>query len=460
MTNLTERLAEHAACLSFEALPEKAVFVQKRSFADALACMVAGTGYSKESGAFVRYALSQSSGGKCTLIGSEKRTLPGLAALSNGALSHVLDFEDSHEKALVHPNSVAIPALMALSQEVGGVSGRRFITAMITASDICCRLDLGIKEDLLKYGWNMPPVHGGVGAVMGAGNLLGLDKGQIQDALAIQMTSMSSSAQAAISRDSVIRAVRDGFAAQAAVQAALLAREGIAARFDDALEGKLGYFHAYARDNYDPEVITDALGERYESMNISFKPWPCCRATHAALECVRNLKNEHGIDPENIESIHLVMHEIARMVFEPPEVKYSPALAEMAKLSMPFVIGAMLTYGAVELESFSEERLHDSKVLACARKVTFEVDEALTKEQNKKTAVTVTMKDGTRYFAENELPLGCVENPLSDAELFAKFKNCMSSGVKAYSQARIQQVFDMIMSLESLEDIGSLLSLL
>ena len=270
MTNLTERLADYASNLRFEDLPEKVVYVQKRSFADALACMVAGTGYSKESNAFVRYALSQSSSGRCTLLGAEEKTLPGLAALANGALSHVLDFEDSHEKALVHPNSVSIPTLMALAQEMGNISGKQFIASMVISSDICCRLDLGIKEDLLKYGWNMPPIHGGMGAVMGAGNMLGLDAGKIQDAIAIQMTSMSSSAEAAISKDSVIRAVRDGFAAQAAVGSVLLAKEGLPARFDQALEGKFGYYHAYARDNYDPEIVVDGLGERFESANISF----------------------------------------------------------------------------------------------------------------------------------------------------------------------------------------------
>ncbi len=460
MTNLTEQLAKYASNLRFEDLPEKAVYVQKRSFADALACMVAGSGYSKESSTFVRYALSQNRRGRCTLLGAEEKTLPGFAALANGALSHVLDFEDSHEKALVHPNSVSIPTLMSLAQEMGEVSGKQFITSMIVASDICCRLDLGIKEDLLKYGWNMPPIHGGVGAVMGASNMLGLDAEKIQDAVAIQMTSMNSSAQAAISKDSVIRAVRDGFAAQAAVGAGLIAKEGIPARFDQALEGKLGYFHAYARGNYDPETVVDGLGQHFESAEISFKPWPCCRATHAALESVRALKKEHKIDPREIENIHLVMQEIGKMVFEPPEIKYNPSLAEIAKLSMPFVIGTMLTYGAVELESFSEERLHNTEVLSCARKVTYEIDETLTKEQNKKTVIIMTMKDGRQISAENKFPLGCSENPLSDADLYAKFKSCMGSGIKAFSQTQIDQLFNIIMSLDSIGNINNLLDLL
>jgi len=460
MINLTERLVDYAAKLHYEDLPENVANVQKRSLADALACMVAGTGYSKESKAFVRYALSQSSAGRCTLIGASERTLPALAALANGALSHVLDFEDSHEKALVHPNSVSIPTLMALAQEKGNISGKQFITAMVLASDICCRLDFAIREDLLKYGWNMPPIHGGMGAVMGAGNMLGLDAGQIQDAIAIQMTSMSSSGQAALSKESVIRAVRDGFAAQSAVGAVLLACEGLPARFDRALEGELGYYHAYARDQYEPDTVLDELGERFESANISFKPWPCCRATHAALEIVRRLSHENAIKPEEIENIHIVMQEIGRMVFEPAQVKYKPRLAEIAKLSMPFVIGTMLEYGAVELESFSDERLRDPAVLSCAEKVSYEIDEALTKESNKQTTVRIKMRDGRSFIAENKFPLGCKENPLSDEDMYSKFNDCMSAGIKKFSDDRIKRIFDVIMSIDKEKNINDLFNML
>jgi len=460
MIALTEQIAEYAAKLRYEDLPGNVIEVQKRSLADGLACMVAGTGYSKESRLFTSYALSQSRGGRCTLLGSDEKTLPGLAALANGALSHVLDFEDSHEKALVHPNAVSIPTLMALAQETGNISGKEFLTAMVVASDVCCRLDLAIKEDLLKYGWNMPPIHGGMGAVMGAANMLRLDAGQIQDAIAIQMTSMSSSGQAALSRDSVIRAVRDGFAAQSAVGAVLLAREGLPARFDRALEGELGYFHAYARGHYEPEAVLEGLGERFESANISFKPWPCCRATHAALEIVRNLARQNEIKPEDVENIHIVMQEIGRMVFEPVEVKYRPKLAEIAKLSMPFVIATMLEYGTVELESFSAQRLSDPKIAGLAQKVTYEIDKTLTKASNKQTIVTIKMNDGRSYTAENRFPLGCVENPLSDEDMYSKFFDCMSAGIKKFSAEKIKRIFNIIMNIEKEQNINDLFVML
>ena len=115
---------------------------------------------------------------------------------------------------------------MALSQHIGGVSGRSFLTAMALASDICCRLDLGVNEDLLKYGWNMPPIHGSMGAVLGAGKLLDLDEGQLADAVALNLCQATCSGEAANSAGSAVRTVREGFAAQAAVQSALLAGRG------------------------------------------------------------------------------------------------------------------------------------------------------------------------------------------------------------------------------------------
>ena len=161
--NLTTRLIRHVAETEYEALPEAAVKAQKNSVKDMLGVMLAATGMDKASAPFAEYAAKEGCG-RCTILGHDEKTAPALAALTNGALVHALDYEDSHETATVHPNSAAFPAMMALSQHTGGISGKKFITSMALASDICCRLDLGVNEDLLKYGWNMPPIHGSMGS--------------------------------------------------------------------------------------------------------------------------------------------------------------------------------------------------------------------------------------------------------------------------------------------------------
>ena len=458
--NLTEILAEYAKDLTFDDIPESVIEVQKQSLADALSCMAAATSLFPEAGAFTEYALSQCDTGSCTLLASKKKTIPALAALANGALIHALDYEDSHEKALVHPNSASTCAFLALIQASDRkISGKELLTALVLASDITCRLDLAVREDLLKYGWNMPPIHGSMGAVFGGGNLLGLTKEQIMDAVALDMSQAVSSGEASNSARSVVRTVRDGFAAQAAVQSLLLARTGISARFDKALEGKLGYYHAYARDNYDPEMLVKDLGRVFESEQISFKPWPSCRATHTAIEGLSKLIRDNHIRPEEIREIHLVMQEIGRMVFEPADVKYRPGSAAIAKFSMPFIIGALVTDGRIDLSTFEEKRFTDPAILNIADKVTFEIDESLTKAQNKYTRIAVKTTRG-EYTATADKPLGCRENPLSEEDLLKKFENCFAASVKGYGAEHIRRIFDLVMNLEKCGDAAELPALL
>ena len=142
---LTQTLIRHVLDVDYGDLPAAAILAQKNSMADMLAVMLAATGLDTASAPFAAFAAAEGRG-RCTLLGRGEKTSPALAALANGALVHALDYEDSHETATVHPNSAALPALMALSQHLGGVSGRRFLTAMALASDICCRLDLGVRR--------------------------------------------------------------------------------------------------------------------------------------------------------------------------------------------------------------------------------------------------------------------------------------------------------------------------
>lgn len=455
---LSAALIRHVLDTEYEQLPDAAIQAQKNSLVDMLGVMLAATGLDSTCAPFAAFAAAEGKG-RCTILGREEKTTPTLAALANGALVHALDYEDSHEVATVHPNSAAFPALMALSQHIGGVTGKQFLTAMAIASDLCCRLDMGVNEDLLKYGWNMPPIHGSMGAVMGAGKLLGLNAEQLSDAIALNLCQATCSGEAANSKESAVRTVREGFAAQAAVQSALLAKRGIPARFEAPFEGKLGYFHMYARDNYTPEKVLNGLGQVFQGQFISFKPWPSCRATHTSIDGVLTLMKQHDIRPEEIEHIHITLQEIGRMVTEPREVKYRPQAPAIAKFSLPFVVASAALRGNVDLDSFSEEKLHDPEILAMADKVVCAIEPRWTKEQNKYTDLVICTVRGD-FSMHLEQPLGCVENPMSAEQMRKKFADCVARAKLPYASERIDALLVTIDRLEEQTDMNELFALL
>ena len=186
---------------------------------------------------------------------------------------------------------------------------------------------------------------------MGGGQLLGMTKDQILDALALAISQTTASANAFMSKASTIRTVRDGFAAQAALQSVLLAKLGIAAKFDDALESKFGYYHAYARDQYTPSRVTEGLGTVFQSAFLSFKPWPCCRATHTTLDGIRELMSRNHLTADDIQSVDVKLYEIGRMTMEPKEAKYRPQSSAIAKgFPLPYAAALMMLYGDVRMD--------------------------------------------------------------------------------------------------------------
>lgn len=454
---VTDTLIEHVLATGYDSIPAHAIEVQKQSLADLLSVMMAATSIDEAAQQAAAYA--EGSQGSCTLLASDAKVDPRDAALANGALAHALDYEDSHEVATVHPNSQSTPALLALAEHIGGVDGKSFLAALAIGSDLCCRFDLGPNQDLLKFGWNMPPVHGGMAATLACGKLLGFDAGQLRDALSMAMCQVVCSGESARSKGSCVRTLRDGFAAQGAVQSALLAQRGIHARFDEPLEGKLGYYHAFAHDDWTPEHVTDGLGERFEGEFISFKPWPACRATHTTIEGLLKLREEEGLRPEDIESIDVTLQEVGRMTIEPHDAKYRPQSASVAKFSLPFLAGTVLKHGEVGLGSFSDERLNDAEVLALADKVHVHINEQWTKAQNKLTDIVVKSAKGT-FSLHLEHPLGCNENPMSDQQMHDKFMDCARLSVKRYSDERIEQILHAINHLEECPDVRELTALL
>ena len=457
--NITDQLVEFSTEIEWKDIPASVMAVQKRTIADMVSVMIGATGMSESAAAFARMAVRSGTGRRCTLFARPEKVNPGMAALANGALTHALDYEDAHKTATCHSNSASIPALLALAEEKGGCSGREFMLASLIASEVGLRLDVGLNEDLLKYGFNMPPIHASMGAVFGCGRLMGHTREQIRDAIALNMCQNISPGEAGRSRFSVVRTVREAFGAQAAVNSTLLAAEGIVARFEEPLEGKLGYYHMFARDNYTPERVVKDLGSYYWAEGTDLKPWPTCRATHTSIELLQKIMTEHHLKEDDVESVRLVMSDIARMVFEPAVQKYAPEAAAIARFSMPFVLGTTAVYGDVDLDSFSQERLHDPKILQFGKKVSYSVDPSLTKEQNKVTTMTVKTREA-EYTEYLDTALGSDDHPMGEERIRRKFLDCFAHAGQRYARERVEKIIETVLKLDELEDIRDLTGLI
>jgi 2-methylcitrate dehydratase PrpD len=443
-------LAHHIANTRADDIPGDVLTVAKKSLLDAIGVSLAATTLGEGCKPFVDLALAEGGKPESTILGFGARVPATRAAFANGALAHALDFEDAYDGAPVHPNAATIPAALAIAESLGNVSGKQLLAAIILGSDLVCRLGLALKTNPLDDGWYIPPILGAFGATAAASKLLHLNAEQIVDAFSLTLCQATCSAELTRSPRAVVRSVRDAFAAQAGVIAALLARDGVAG-FDQPIEGQAGLFNLYARGKYDPFALIQDLGKTFESANVSFKPYPSCRGTHTYIDAVLHILKAHRIDPGAVEEIGVVIQPVNKMLCEPRDQKQNPATAIDAKFSIPFVVATTLVHGQVALDQFFPRALSDARVLALARRVTYRVDAATP------AILQIKMCD-ENFSAQIDFARGHPRNPISADALIQKFFDCAKYAARKISDHHRREIVDLVLNLERVENIGELMA--
>jgi 2-methylcitrate dehydratase PrpD len=448
-------VANHIANIRYDDLPAKVIETTKKSLLDAIGVMLAAGTLGEGCRQFVEFAETEKNKGISTILGFGSRTSATWAAFANGSMAHALDFEDTHDRARVHPNAAAIPAALAVAESNGSIDGKSLITALALASDIVCRLGLVFKQDPIKYGWYMPPILGAFGATTAACKLLNLNSSQILNAFSLTLCQATCSAELTFSPDSIIRGVRDAFSAKVGVLSAQLALRNING-FENPLEGKAGLFNLYGRKNFNIAHLTDKLGDVFEGSNVSFKPWPSCRGTHAFIEATLRFIEENSLKPDEIDEILISLDSspVNIALCEPIETKRKPRKAIDAKFSIPFNVALAIVNKNVVLESFLPDNLTNPDVLSITPRIRYEVNNNFRRGEG---AILFKKKNKVYRYKTQKSVFGHPDNPLSIEALINKFKDCAKYAPKPIPSDKINNFIEYILNLEEVPNIQTLL---
>ena len=453
-TAITAQLTELLAGVDYPALSPASRHAAKRVLLDATGVMLGASGIARETDAFVSLVRAMGHG-PCVVLGTELSTSPAMAALANGAMAHALDYEDAFDLAPGHPNASLVPALLALAQWQRGIDGRQFVAALVAGCELACRMGLALGRKMEAGGWYPPPILAGYGAALGAARLLHLTPRQMADALSLTLCQVTMPGEIKHSARTVIRAVREAFPAQAAVQSALLAQQGLAG-FEEPLEGAGGFYALYAAGQYDPEVLLAPLRASMWIEQLTHKPWPSCRGTHPFIQMASDLCERHGFEPADVAAVCVGVGPMQRMLVEPLERKRAPAVAIDAKFSIPFCVASVLAGHAIDLDAFSEQRLRDPAVLALACKVHFEQPADSEGWRGDAGTLTVELSNGRKLEAGLAQARGAPADPLADHELVDKFVDCATRAAQPMTADRARTLAAQIMALENCSDVGAL----
>ena len=437
-------LLDHVAKLDFADLPGEAVKYCKLLVMDSLGVTLPGMqapGCSAVTDLVRAWAGSE---GATVLLHGFKAP-PPLAALANSTMMHALDFDDTFDLSALHTFVSVLPAALATAEAVGGVDGKKLITALVLGVEVINRISLGIRRPL---SWIRSSTCGSFGAAACAGKILGLSRAQMTNALGVVYAQTAGNAQS-ILEGRLVKRMQPGFAAQAGVTSAFLARAGITGSHD-FLEGAYGFYNLYERGEYDPAPVLEGLGQRFSIMDLSLKPYPCCRMTHSAIDAALELRGQVKGQHEQIEALEVKASSmVTEMVGRPFVLGTDPQVD--AQFSIPYTVSAALIRGDVFLRDFELPAIQDETVKNLADKVKVKVNPSLPAKDLMHAALTVIMQDGRRFGSRVDTPLGNPAKPLDLKLSREKFNKCLAQSRLVVPRAQVAELLAMI---EHLEDVG------
>lgn len=378
------RLSAALARTRFEDLPDGVVQHAVRGIVNAAACVLAG-----RNDPAVRLLAA---------------TFPDEDALLDAAAATAHDYDDTHLATVIHATPPVAGVLFSLARRHEVTDGQ-LVHAFVLGLEVTCRLGNVVMPGHYERGWHITSTCGVFGAAMAAAQVLRLDERQRRDALGIAATQASGLVEVL---GSMARVLNAGSAARNGLAAARLAARGFRGP-ERPLEGLRGFVSVFGGSR-DLHQLTDGFGERWEMMNVVFKPYPCGVVLHALLDACL----EHRSEIARAHEVRLTLNPLA---IERTD-RRAPRNALEARLSAQHAVAAAAVRGRAGLDEFSEEAAVHPDLVAFRARVRIDADATLDK-----MAAVVHLGD--------KMIKAAAPRPLTDVRLEAKVRELAGADAEA-----------------------------
>ena len=373
---------------------------------------------------YVKAAVASSAGtGRCSAIGHANRVSPYDAALINGTAAHGEDYDDTFEGGPVHAGAVIVPAVLAISED-RGLTGEALMHGCAVGIEILCRMSLVAPQATHRASFHPTAVMGAPAAAIAVATCLRLPAAQVTQALGIA-GSLASGIIEYLADGSSTKRLHAGAAAQAGVRAALLAASGFTGPAT-VFEGQHGFYKAFAPSLApDFHPLLDGLGTDWVTRTVAFKPYACGTMTQPFIDCAIAAAAELDRRGLGVDAIEAVVCSVGQgtvhRLWEPLALKRSPPNGYAGKFSTPYCVAAGFIDRRAGLEQFTDEHVRKADLLALASRVSYVVDPADEYPRNYTGHMRVTLRDGTTIETRKGHLRGGAREPLSEADIDAKF---------------------------------------
>jgi len=431
---ISQIISEFAVNLKYDDLPENVVTEVKRYLYDSVGCAYGG--YHTKDVNILR-DIYKNMGGReeATLIGFGDRIPAVNATLVNSLMIRALDFNDIYWKEdPSHPSDI-IPAALNVGELVGA-SMKEVIVAIVLAYEFEQRLCEFAKPGVRERKWHHATLTQFVSPIV-AGKLLGLSVEQMVNAIGINGAHNHTIGCPTAGKLTMMKNTVDPMAVQSGVFAALMAQKGYTGT-KEVFEGKEGLMDVFGPD-WDLDKMTGGLGESYRILQCGMKAFPTEALTHTHITATLKVITGNDIKHDEIESVTITT--IARacdILFDPH--KYRPESRETADHSLPYCIAAAIVDRQITTNTFSDEKMKDPAIWEVIDKIKGEASVEFEKmfPAKQPSKVVVKTKDGREFSEYLEYPKGDPREPMTIADLEAKFNALSGKLMKADRQKRIK----------------------
>ena len=444
------RFAEHVVAADYDDLPESAAAATRTFLLDTL-----GVGVSGSAGPWTRQLIETQRlscpGGQARVWSHGARLSAAGAAVCNAYQTHNGEFDCVHEGAVVHSFTVPVAAALAWAEREGGVGGRDFLTALALGVDVACHLGVASKSPLRFF---RPATAGAFGAAAAIGRLAGFDAATLVNAFGSVLGQLSGTMQAH-TEGSPLLGMQVGFNARNAIVACDLAAGGLAAP-QGVLEGPFGFFPLFEGEHALGSVL-DQVGDVWRVTEVSHKPFPSGRATHAVVDACLGFRERLGLGRAGggaVEQVTarvppLVHHLVGRTVTDDMDVNY-------ARLCCRYVAACALLRGRVGSEDFLPDALRDPDTLDLARRVDVVVDGNSDPNALVPVTVEISLRDGRSETERVEVMYGHPARPMTRGAQLDKFRRNCEAAARPIPPEAAERVIAAVARLESLPDVSAL----
>lgn len=454
--SITAEMARNILETGFDAFDASVVESARNRVIDVVGCAVGGV---EGPGCSMLVDLMREWGGRreSTVLGLGGKLPVHHAAMVNSVFARSYDFEPTG--ALVegkstpsHISGTTVPAALAVA-ELKGASGKELLTAMILGDDLASRI-VAASQLNIDSGWDSTGTVNVFGAAAVAGKLWGLNERQMVNTFGIAINQMAGTFLNIFDYAHTFK-LPQGLAAQAGIFSAALANKGFTGA-KDPLTGKHGYFSLYCK-TYQLDILAKDLGRRFYAGD-TFKPYPCCRSNHAAVECTLALINAHPMSPEDLDEIVVAVTPTAEKfaVGQPFRIGEAPQIN--AAFSLQYTVANAFLRKSVRLEHFTDDFIRDPLIMDVVKKIRL----ASTVPPDKPLAAVVRIRtrQGKEYEAHVDMPKGSdTFTPLTASEKREKFWNNVAFS-KAVPVDRAEKALRMIEKIEEVDNVAKIIRLL